>query len=71
MPISHGVELLNEAQPTALAGYPSLLHLMALEQLAGRLNISPTSVTSAGEPLQHETRAIVHSESANASRSRR
>ena len=59
MPISHGVELLNQAQPTALAGDPSLLHLMALEQLAGRLNISPTSVTSAGEPLQPETRAIV------------
>lgn len=60
MPISDGVAVLNDAQPDVLVGYPSMLHLMALEARAGRLRISPRAAGSAGEPLLPETRQAVH-----------
>ena len=60
MPIRDGVAVLNDAQPDVLVGYPSMLHLMALEAQAGRLRISPRAAGSAGEPLLPETRQAVH-----------
>ncbi len=38
------VDGMNRAQPTLLQGYPSAMHLLALESLAGRLSISPINI---------------------------
>ncbi|MGA7756637.1 MAG: AMP-binding protein [Ilumatobacteraceae bacterium] len=59
MPMPEGVAVLNNARPDVLVGYPSMLHLMALESQAGRLRISPKVAASAGEPLLPETRHAV------------
>lgn len=58
-PIGDAVSILNEAQPHILAGYGSMLHLMAVEALAGRLNIQPVGAGTGGEPLLPETREVV------------
>ena len=58
MPIAQGVAKLNQAQPDTLSGYGSLLHLMALEALAGRLHIAPKLANNGGEPLLPETREV-------------
>jgi phenylacetate-coenzyme A ligase PaaK-like adenylate-forming protein len=50
---------LNAAQPTVLQGYPSAIHLLALEAEAGRLNISPRRVLTCGEQCTDEARAAV------------
>jgi phenylacetate-CoA ligase len=56
LPVEEIVAGLNEAQPDALNAYPSALHLLAFEALAGRLRISPRRVQSAAEPLLPEIR---------------
>jgi phenylacetate-coenzyme A ligase PaaK-like adenylate-forming protein len=48
-PLPHLVEALNACQPQVLAGYPSIVHLLAGEQLAGRLQIAPRIVTTSSE----------------------
>ena len=58
-PIADAVSILNEAQPDVLMSYGSMLHLMAVEALAGRLNIQPVLAANGGEPLLPETREIV------------
>src|SRR4030095_9902398 len=40
---------LNAFRPEALSGYPSMLALLADEQLAGRLRIAPRAVTTTSE----------------------
>jgi phenylacetate-coenzyme A ligase PaaK-like adenylate-forming protein len=50
------VATLNDAQPVALAGYPSALALLAREAAVGRLHIRPATVVSVGEPLLPEVR---------------
>lgn len=57
LPMSEIVARLNEYQPTSLAGYPSVIHRLALEQLAGRLRISPALVSGGAEPMTEEARA--------------
>jgi len=61
-PIDRIVERLNEFQPDSMFAYPSLLELLAREQLEGRLKISfglPTSTLSTGsEPLSETTRKL-------------
>jgi phenylacetate-coenzyme A ligase PaaK-like adenylate-forming protein len=47
---------LNEIQPTLLAGYASVLGLLASEQLAGRLHIQPALVLSSAEYLPPDER---------------
>jgi phenylacetate-CoA ligase len=42
---------LQELQPVALTGYPSLVHEMAVAQIEGRLDIHPRFVAVSGEPL--------------------
>lgn len=59
-PIPEAVARLNEEQPDVLVGYGSMLHLMALESLAGRLTIQPLMAANGGEPLLPETRTVVH-----------
>jgi phenylacetate-coenzyme A ligase PaaK-like adenylate-forming protein len=56
LPIEKIVEGLNELQPTSLGGYPSALHLLAHEALAGRLSISPRYIRTSSEPLLPEIR---------------
>jgi phenylacetate-CoA ligase len=48
-PVEELVAPLNRHQPEFLYGYPSVLWLLAVEQLEGRLAIAPTTVVSSGE----------------------
>ncbi len=61
LPIPEIVEGLNVARPTVLAGYPSVIHLLALEALSGRLDIEPNWVTTSGEQLTEEVKSVVRS----------
>jgi phenylacetate-coenzyme A ligase PaaK-like adenylate-forming protein len=53
------VTRLNELQPGALYGYPSMLAVLASEQLAERLQIAPRSVTANSETLHESHRALI------------
>jgi phenylacetate-CoA ligase len=55
-PIEEVVERLNAFRPDSLIGYASILRILAEEQLAGRLAVSPQAVMSASEVLTDETR---------------
>lgn len=48
-PVEELVAELNEFQPTLLSGYPSVFVLLAAEQRAGRLRITPVNILCAGE----------------------
>jgi len=50
-PLAAIVAQLNRWQPEMLTAYASMAHLLAEEQLAGRLQITPTAVTTASEVL--------------------
>jgi len=56
LPLPEIVERLNALQLPTLAGYPSVLARLALEQQAGRLRISPMVITSTSEPLTADIR---------------
>lgn len=56
--LSDTVSALNSFQPQALVGYASMLRLLAEEQFAGRLAITPRAVFSASEVLTPEIRAM-------------
>lgn len=45
------VDALNEFQPECLAGYPSMVALLAIEQLEGRLHIHPRVIGTSAELL--------------------
>ena len=53
------VTRLNQLQPQALMGYPSMLARLAAEQCAGRLRIAPQMVSSTAETLLAEFRAAI------------
>jgi phenylacetate-CoA ligase len=55
-PLASMVERLNAQGPEMLWAYASILHLLADEQLAGRLKIAPRTVVSASELLTEGTR---------------
>lgn len=55
-PITRIVERLNAWQPEGLLTYASVIRILADEQLAGRLQIAPSSVVSSAEVLTPETR---------------
>ena len=55
-PTAEIVEKLNRFSPVMLGGYPSGLELLADEQAAGRLHISPAIVMTGGELLRDEVR---------------
>jgi hypothetical protein len=59
LPLPETVARLNAAQPPALLGYASKLAELAGEQLAGRLRITPRSVTSIAELLTPADRAVI------------
>jgi phenylacetate-coenzyme A ligase PaaK-like adenylate-forming protein len=50
---------LDAFQPHVLGGYATNVQLLALEQLAGRLKISPKTVLSTAETLKKEARAAI------------
>lgn len=50
---------LNEYQPDCLSSYGSVLPRLAESQLNGSLNIQPTMVRSAAEPVTEQGRALV------------
>jgi phenylacetate-coenzyme A ligase PaaK-like adenylate-forming protein len=58
-PLDEIVERLNELRPAALYGYPSMLVVLAGEQAAGRLHISPVSVTANSEVLHEAHRQAI------------
>jgi phenylacetate-coenzyme A ligase PaaK-like adenylate-forming protein len=61
LPLPEIVRGLNKAQPTELQGYPSAMHLLALEAIAGRLHISPRWISTCGEQCTVEARDAVRS----------
>jgi phenylacetate-coenzyme A ligase PaaK-like adenylate-forming protein len=58
-PLPRLVAELNEYQPVFLASYPSMLALLADEQEAGRLRITPLTLWSGGERLPAATQANI------------
>jgi len=58
-PLPALVEELNAFQPAFLAGYPTLLALLAGEQRDGRLSIAPACVWSGGEHLSAAQRSAI------------
>jgi phenylacetate-coenzyme A ligase PaaK-like adenylate-forming protein len=58
-PVREWVESLNALQPAFLAGYPTALRLLAHEQDARRLAISPSIVWSGGEHLTQAARLAI------------
>ena len=48
-PLPHLVEALNAYRPDALTAYPSIAALLADEQLAGRLRIAPSVISTSSE----------------------
>lgn len=55
-PIEEIVAALNVFRPDSLIGYASILRILAEEQVAGRLRVTPRSVMSASEVLTQDTR---------------
>ena len=58
-PLENIVERLNGFQPKVLAAYASMAHLLAEEQLAGRLHISPSFVFGSSEVFTEQARRHV------------
>lgn len=61
LPLAEIVERLNAARPHLLAGYPTVLRLLAEEKRAGRLHIVPRSIATTSEPLTPEARGEITS----------
>ena len=59
LPLADLVGRLETIQPHVLYGYPSMLARLAAEQRAGRMRLSPGSVTALGETLLEEDRAAI------------
>jgi phenylacetate-CoA ligase len=57
LPTEEIVAGLNEVQPDFMTVYPSVLHALASEAVAGRLRIAPRRVLAGAEPLLPEIRA--------------
>ncbi len=60
-PLDDLVEQLNAFQPVVLDGYASAISLLAREQEAGRLRISPVLISSLGETLAPALRGQIES----------
>ncbi|HVT65788.1 MAG TPA: hypothetical protein VHD81_11585 [Mycobacteriales bacterium] len=59
LPIAEIVARLNALQAPALMGYASLIHRLAIEQRAGRLQIAPLSVSATSETLDDSMRETI------------
>jgi phenylacetate-coenzyme A ligase PaaK-like adenylate-forming protein len=60
-PLPKTVEGLNRFNPGLLSTYPTVLTLLAEEQIAKRLRISPAVILSSGEKLTSEARELIAS----------
>jgi putative adenylate-forming enzyme len=58
-PLESSVERLNSFRPRVLVAYASMAHLLAEEQLAGRLSISPGFVFASSEVFTEQARRRV------------
>jgi putative adenylate-forming enzyme len=58
-PLEKTVEELNRFNPALLSTYPTVLTLLAEEQAAKRLQISPVVILSSGEKLTSEVRELI------------
>jgi phenylacetate-coenzyme A ligase PaaK-like adenylate-forming protein len=58
-PIAEMVAALDEYQPEAVIGYPTVISLLAEEQLRGTLRIDPAIVTTGSEVLTETMRARI------------
>jgi phenylacetate-coenzyme A ligase PaaK-like adenylate-forming protein len=58
-PLPELVARLHEIRPGVLAGFPSMLALLAEEQLAGRLQVAPQIVGASSEMLTGAMRAVI------------
>lgn len=58
-PLAETVAAMNDAQPSHLVGYSSVIGDLAAEAAAGRLRIAPLRVATNSEPLLAETRTLV------------
>lgn len=58
-PIGEMVEQLNRFRPTTFGGFPSVIALLAREQLAGRLRIAPDRVATSSELVTPQMRAVI------------
>ena len=58
-PLAEMVQQLNGWQPHVLTGYPSMMRILADEQLAGRLHIHPHMTITGSEVLSDETRRLI------------
>ena len=61
LPLPEMVDRLNQAQPKvdALQGWPSVIRLLAMEAMAGRLTVTPTWVAVAGEIVTPPVREAI------------
>lgn len=59
LPLAEIVARLNELQPPALMGYASMVHRLAAEQRAGRLQITPLSISATSETLDTAMRESI------------
>jgi phenylacetate-coenzyme A ligase PaaK-like adenylate-forming protein len=58
-PLADLVAALNQAQPTQINCYGSVMEELGAEALSGRLKVSPRRVTTNSEPLLPETRDVI------------
>lgn len=58
-PLEEQVSKLNDYKPHVLGGYASNVHLLALEQIEGRLKISPKTILCTAETLKKEARKAI------------
>jgi phenylacetate-coenzyme A ligase PaaK-like adenylate-forming protein len=58
-PLDEMVAALNDYEPDALGGYPSVIALLAQEQLEGRLQIAPRIVLTTSEVLTADAAARI------------
>ena len=58
-PVEEMVERLNRYRPTTFGGFPSVIALLAREQIDGRLRIAPDRVATASELVTAEMRELI------------
>ena len=58
-PVDVLVESLNRYQPTSMMVYPSVMQILAAQQLAGRLKIAPASIHCTSEVLTADARDAI------------
>ncbi len=58
-PVSELVARLNQLDPHVLHCYPTMLEVLAHEQLEGRMNIKPWLISSSSEPLTPTARRLI------------